>query len=316
MWPGFIFSDLDMIEILSVKAWALETRFFNRMAPIVLHRIGAGKDLGPLIQEDSFKPAAYSDFDPSKVYQVNPNLFWSGNDGYFFQDGEENIIPFNRLKGVVTKDRQPCGPAGTSAMADKMKMDDLKKNVSAHFIQIDSPGGAVDGTPEFASVVANLTKPVVAFVDGMAASAAYWIASQTDHIVTNQLNYTEVGSIGTLAVLANEKEYLKKQGLKVEIMRATQSVDKARLNSIEDWPKESLKQMQLELDQINADFIQSVNTGRNGKLFTMGEDIFTGKMYDQRRALSLGMVDDIGTLEDAITQARTLAQKTKTTDKS
>lgn len=305
-----------MFEILTVKAWALETRFFNRMAPHVLHRIATGKDLGPLIQENQFKPASYwDDYDPTKVIQVNKNLFYSGVNGYFYKDGEESIMPVNSLKGVVMKDSQMCGPTGTAALAQKMLMDDEKPNVSAHFLLVDSPGGAVDGTPEVSAIIAGLKKPVIAFVDGYAASAAYWIASQTSLIVTNSRNYTEVGSIGTLVVLTNESEYLKKEGLKVEIMRATKSTDKARLNSIEEWPEESLQEMQNKLNVINSGFIKAVNTGRNGKLFTLTEDIFTAKMYDQKRALQLGMIDQIGTLDDAIASARKLAKQHKTTIK-
>lgn len=301
-----------MIEILSVKAWALETNFFNRMAPLVLHRMSEGKDLGNLVTDNAFKPGAWSEYDPSEVIQVNKNTFYSGNNGYFFQGEDESIIPFNQLKGVMMKDGRMCGPSGTAALMQKMQMDDMKKNVSAHFLLIESPGGAVDGTPEFASAIAGLDKPVISYVDGMVASAAYWVASQTSHIITNRLNYTEVGSIGTLCMLANEKEYLKKQGIKMEIMRATKSVDKARLNSIEDWPKESLDKLQAELDTINSDFIKGVNTGRNGKLKTINEDIFTGKMYDQKKALALGMIDQIGTMEDAIAFARKSTGTTKT----
>lgn len=298
-----------MIEILTVKAWALETRFFNRIAPVILHRIGAGKDLSTLITAKNTFP----EIKAGETREVGNNLFFSYEDGYFYQGEDDTIIPKVELSGVVTKSGGLCS-YGTRDLGAMLQRNDRKKNVSAHLIEIDSPGGAVDGTPEFASIVAGLSKPVVAYVDNMAASAAYWIASQTDHIVTNEKNYTQVGSIGTLAVLANEKEYLKKEGIKVEIMRATASVDKARLNSIEDWPEESLEELQAELDQINAGFIQAVNTGRNGKLFTLGEDIFTGRMYDQRKALSLGMIDQIGSLEDAIGTARSLAKKSKTTN--
>jgi signal peptide peptidase SppA len=294
-----------MIEILSVKAWALESRFFNRLAPAVLGWMSGGRDISALISK-----ADTPKIEAGKTYQVNQDLFFSNEDGYFFQDEEDQIIPRTSLKGVVTKEGGLCS-IGTRQLGQMMQLNDQKKNVSAHLIEIDSPGGAVDGTPELGNIIAGLDKPVIAYVDNMAASAAYWIASQADHIITNSQNYTEVGSIGTLAVLANEKEYLKKQGMKVEIIRATKSVDKARLNSIEDWPEESMAELQQDLDRINGDFINTVNTGRNGKLFTMGEDIFTGRMYDQRRALALGMVDQVGTFEEALITARNLAKTYK-----
>ncbi|WP_373399703.1 S49 family peptidase [Algoriphagus halophilus] len=298
-----------MIEILSVKAWALETRFFNRMAPIVLRGLSEGRDLTSLItkQDQLDKP----EVEAGQVYRVGTNLHYSSENGYHYLGDNETAISRTLLKGTVTKDGGACS-YGTKKLGEKLRIADENKNVSAHIIEIDSPGGSVDGTPEFASIVAGLSKPVVAFVDSMAASAAYWIASQTSHIVTNPLNYTEVGSIGTLAIMTNEREYLKKEGIKVEIMRATKSVDKARLNTVEEWPEASLEEYQQYLDSINSDFIRAVNKGRNGKLATYGEDIFTGKMYDQKRALALGMIDRIGTLEDAIATARLLSRKAKT----
>jgi protease-4 len=244
-----------MIEILSVKAWALESRFFNRLAPAVLGWMSGGRDISALISK-----ADTPKIEAGKTYQVNQDLFFSNEDGYFFQDEEDQIIPRTSLKGVVTKEGGLCS-IGTRQLGQMMQLNDRKKNVSAHLIEIDSPGGAVDGTPELCNIIAGLDKPVIAYVDNMAASAAYWIASQADHIITNSQNYTEVGSIGTLAVLANEKEYLKKQGMKVEIIRATKSVDKARLNSIEDWPEESMAELQQDLDRYTKIVLSQMEHG-------------------------------------------------------
>jgi protease IV len=293
-----------MIEILQNRTWALETKFFNQMAPIVMHRLSMGKGIADLI--DKPEPAAYGD--DRDVYQVDTNMFFSRDEGYFFKTSEEDkIITATKIQGTITKNGGMCSD-GTAMIKEKLLMKDASKNVSAHILLIDSPGGAVDGTPEIASVIKSLTKPVVAYVDHMAASAAYWIASQTSHIVANKNNYTEVGSIGTLAMMMNEREYLKKEGIKVQIMRADKSVDKARLNSIEKWPEASLEELQQDLNSINSDFINAVLVGRNGKLNTLTEDIFTGKMYDKKKALMLGMIDQIGTLQDAIRAAELISK--------
>lgn len=302
--PFFLCPYLGMIEILQNRIWALETKFFNQMAPIVMHRLGMGKGIADLID----KPEVSAYGDDRDEYQVDSNMFFSYNEGFFFKTSEEDkIVTATRITGTITKNGGMCSE-GTAQIKEKLLLKDARKNVSAHILLIDSPGGAVDGTPEIASVIKSLTKPVVAYVDHMAASAAYWIASQTSHIVANQNNYTEVGSIGTLAMMMNEKEYLKKEGIKVQIMRADKSVDKARLNSVENWPKESLKELQEELNAINNDFINAVRTGRNGKLNLLTEDIFTGKMYDKKRALSLGMIDQIGTIKDAVRAAELISK--------
>jgi protease IV len=293
-----------MIEILQTKAWALESRFFNQIAPLVLNRLAIGKGI-----EGLFRPEDNYTANKQSNYRAGKHLMYSEDYGFHYDAGDGSVIKRTSLKGTVSKTGF-CG-GGTSALTDQMLMADENPKVKAHILEIDSPGGAVDGTPEFASTVASLQKPVVAYIDNMAASAAYWIAAQADHIITNKNNYTQVGSIGTLAMLMNQGEYLKKEGIKVQVMRADQSKDKALLNSVEEWPEEALAELQQELNAITDDFVEAVKSGRNGKLMTWTENIFTGKMYDQKRALSLGMIDQIGTIEDAIRMAATYYKKKK-----
>jgi protease IV len=293
-----------MIEILQTKAWALESRFFNQIAPLVLNRLAIGKGI-----EGLFRPEDNYTANKQSNYRAGKHLMYSEDYGFHYDAGDGSVIKRTSLKGTVSKTGF-CG-GGTSALANQMLMADENPKVKAHILEIDSPGGAVDGTPEFASTVASLQKPVVAYIDNMAASAAYWIAAQADHIITNKNNYTQVGSIGTLAMLMNQGEYLKKEGIKVQVMRAYQSKDKALLNSVEEWPEEALAELQQELNAITDDFVEAVKSGRNGKLMTWTENIFTGKMYDQKRALSLGMIDQIGTIEDAIRMAATYYKKNK-----
>ena len=295
-----------MIDLLQTKAWALESRFFDRMSLLVLHRIASGGDLSALIRKE-----ANPEIKAGDVYQVNRNLFYSYEDGYFYQGEEEDtIIPRMKISGAISKGGDLCS-YGTADMGHRLQKNDAKKNVVGHLLEIDSPGGAVDGTPELGHIIANLSKPVVAYVDGYMASAAYWLGSQSNWIVTNKHNYTEVGSIGTLCMLMNQSGWLKKEGIKVEIIRADQSKDKARLNSVEDWPEESLEELKQELNGITDDFIQAVTTGRNGKLSTLGEDIFTGRMYDQQRALHMGMTDQVGSIEDAIDAVKQISKNRK-----
>lgn len=283
------------------------------MAPIILHRLGMGKGIEDLITAKQ-DIGAWSDYDPDEVHRVGKFLNYSMRNGYFFNsDQKDQIISLTRIDGTITKNGGMCSD-GTSHIGTKLSLKDENEKVAAHIIQFDSPGGAVDGTPELGSIIANLSKPVIAFVDNMAASAAYWLASQSSYIVTNALNYTQVGSIGTLCMMVDQQGWLKKEGLKVSIMRAKESVDKARLNGMEPWPEESLAELQEELNAINADFIGAVKSGRNGKLSTiLSEDIFTGKMYSQQDALRLGMIDQIGTIETAIQAANSIARNKKST---
>jgi signal peptide peptidase SppA len=92
-----------------------------------------------------------------------------------------------------------------------------RPDVKAVFLDIDSPGGTVLGTPELAAAVGTLneSKPVYAFSSGLMASAAYWIASQASAIYATPS--AQVGSIGVVQAILDDSQALEKRGLKVEV---------------------------------------------------------------------------------------------------
>jgi protease-4 len=148
---------------------------------------------------------------------------------------------------------------------------------------------------------------VVAYIDGLGASAAYWIASQASHIFINSASTGYAGSLGVLCMSINQSDFLAKQGLKVEILRSSRAVDKARLNGVEEMDESVRASVQADLDQIGETFIAAVEKGRAGKLSTK-EDVFTGKVYRGADAKKHGLVDAIGSLQDAVNHAASLAQ--------
>ena len=92
-----------------------------------------------------------------------------------------------------------------------------RPDIEAVFLDIDSPGGTVTGTPELAQAVAdvNRKKPVYAFSSGLMCSAAYWVASQAQAIYTTPS--ARIGSIGVIQPVIDESEALKNEGIKVEV---------------------------------------------------------------------------------------------------
>ena len=100
-----------------------------------------------------------------------------------------------------------------AALREAGQRDDIK----AVFLDIDSPGGTVLGTPELAAAVASLNKekPVYAFTSGLMASAAYWIASQASAIYATPS--AKVGSIGVVQAVVDDSAALDSAGIKVEV---------------------------------------------------------------------------------------------------
>ena len=113
--------------------------------------------------------------------------------------------------------RVVMGAVDTEEVAAALSEAAASPAVKAVFLDIDSPGGTVAGTPELAGAVASLNarKPVYAFTSGMMASAAYWIASQATAVYATPS--AQVGSIGVVQAVLDDSAALESAGLKVEV---------------------------------------------------------------------------------------------------
>ena len=171
------------------------------------------------------------------------------------------------------------------ALREAGERDDIK----AVFLNIDSPGGTVAGTPELAAAVKALngSKPVYAFSSGLMCSAAYWIASQARAIYATPS--AQVGSIGVVQAVIDNTAALDQAGLKVEVF----SIGKYKAMGA---PGTSLTDDQRELIQSNlaeiaAEFHDAVlSRGRAIPAEAMEGQTFSGKQA-QRHNLA-GMVPD------------------------
>ena len=140
-------------------------------------------------------------------------------------------------------------------------------------------------------------KPVVAFVEDCACSAAYGIASACDMIIANH-KMANVGSIGSLSTILDYRKMLEKDGITEITVYASQSKDK------NDWYREALdgntEKLQKISDKFAEDFIQTIETNRNGKLKTGRAEWGTGKEYFADQALEVGLIDGIDSLENVL----------------
>lgn len=125
--------------------------------------------------------------------------FARDNDKYVF------VLP---LRGTVLKHDAMCGPRGTRTLASRLIRMDKEKNVIGHIILTESGGGMAAAVPEMADAIQSITKPVVAWIDGMSASAAYYINSYCTHIMASRAT-DQVGCIGTLIQLQGYPKYAK-----------------------------------------------------------------------------------------------------------
>jgi len=131
------------------------------------------------------------------------------------------VIP---LQGVMLRRPDPIarffGATDTEAVRAQVDLAAGDRSVGAILLDIDSPGGSINGTPELAAAVRNAAarKPVYAFSAGMMCSAAYWAGSQADVIYAAPS--ARVGSIGVLLPVVDRSEAFAKAGVKVEVFAA------------------------------------------------------------------------------------------------
>jgi ClpP class serine protease len=160
--------------------------------------------------------------------------------------------------------------------------------VSAIVLDINSPGGQVTGISEFAALVRAATKPVVAYVDGMAASAAYWIAAAASDVVMSKS--AMAGNVG--AVLTIDK---RKDPTKAEIV-SSQSPNK-RPDAETD---SGLAQIQSMIDGIAQVFIEDVAIFRGKTPDQVINDWNGGAVFIGAEAVARGLADRVGTMEEVI----------------
>lgn len=158
---------------------------------------------------------------------------------------------------------------------------------------IDSPGGSVLGLPETADAIyaANRVKPVRAFVTGIAASAAYWLASQASSITLTPSG--EVGSVGVLDIHADITKALENSGVKLTAVTAGEhKVERAPFTELSDSAKEH---MQAGVNAWYGDFLSAVRRGRGSRVSAIS-NYGGGRMLPAREALTSGMVDFVSNL--------------------
>lgn len=156
---------------------------------------------------------------------------------------------------------------------------------------IDSPGGSVIGLPETADAIhaANKVKPVRAFVTGIAASAAYWLASQASSV--HLTSSGEVGSVGVLDIHADISKALDNAGVKLTAVTAgPHKTERAPFHPLSD---DARAHMQKGVDAWYGDFLSAIRRGRGAR--ASGNSNFGGgRMLSSKEALSAGLVDFIG----------------------
>ena len=174
--------------------------------------------------------------------------------------------------------------------------------VKSILLDTDSPGGTVDGTEALAAQIyaARGRKPIVAFANGLMASAAYWVASAADQVVAPET--AQVGSIGVIAMHYDRSEQDQKLGVKRTAIYAGQY--KRAGGDEQPLSDEDREYLQERVDDYYALFLEAVARQRGVDSGQAHQQMGDGRLFMGKKALKAGLIDQIGNFNQALALAR------------
>lgn len=199
------------------------------------------------------------------------------------------------------------GVTGYGDIRDALVAAVQHPEVSAILMNFDTGGGAVAGVHETAQLISRVDKikPIVGYNGGTQASAGLWLGSS---VRTSYLAETAItGSLGIIMVHAERSKQLEQDGVKVTVIRA--GSEKALASQYEPLTKEAKASLEAQAEVMYGIFLGHVASNR-GVSNTVADTKFgQGREFIGQQAVDVGLVDHVGTLEDAYAKALTLGTK-------
>ncbi|HET6352251.1 MAG TPA: signal peptide peptidase SppA, partial [Coriobacteriia bacterium] len=181
---------------------------------------------------------------------------------------------------------------------DQLQQAEDDSRVKAILLRVDSPGGTVAASEEIAEYVRTCPKPVVVSIGDVGASGAYMMSSQADEIWA--MPGSTVGSIGVISEIPNVSGLLDKVGVQFQVITAGKYKDAGSpYRKLSDEERALIKG---EVDEAYEQFIAIVAKGREMSKADVTE-LATGWAWSGDKALKLGLVDKIGTYQQALDAA-------------
>ncbi len=185
------------------------------------------------------------------------------------------------------------------------QIDEFRESgqVKAVVVRIDSPGGGVAPSQEIHAALKRLAekKPLVISMGSVAASGGYYIAVAGERIFANPGSIT--GSIGVIMSFPDYQELLDKVGVKTEVVKSGRFKDiGSSTRKFTDADRELLQSM---IDDVHGQFVAAIVAGRDIPLERL-QPYIDGRILTGQQAQRVGLVDELGTFQDAIQYAAKL----------
>ncbi|MGE4291707.1 MAG: signal peptide peptidase SppA [Desulfovibrio sp.] len=198
-------------------------------------------------------------------------------------------------------------PSMVQEIVSRLKLAEKDDAVRAVILKINSPGGGVTASDilhhELTEFRKRTTKPVVALFMDVAASGGYYIALPADRIVCHPTSVT--GSVGAVVFLPRVDGLLEKLGVNVDVAKSGRNKDMG--SPFRQSTEEERALAQTLINEMGGRFQRLVREARHLDDAAM-ETVATARIFTAQQALELGLVDQLGYLQDAFAEARALAE--------
>lgn len=200
-----------------------------------------------------------------------------------------------RVEGIILDSRK---------VIEEIERYSKDSSVKAVVLRVDSPGGGVAASQEIYKEIIKLKekKIVVVSMGSVAASGGYYISSPADRIVANAGTIT--GSIGVIMEIPNFEGLMEKIGVKTQVIKSGRHKDIA--SAFRSMSSEEKEILQALIDDVHDQFIRAVSDSR-GMTYEEVKKLADGRIFTGKKAKELGLVDELGNLNDTIKLAGELS---------
>ena len=203
------------------------------------------------------------------------------------------VVAVIRLSGVIASGGR--GALNDQALGPTLEKAFKRGKPKAVALVINSPGGSPVQSSLIGARIRRLSDekniPVIAFVEDVAASGGYWLASAADEIYADESSI--IGSIGVISMGFGFNDLIARHGVERRVYTAGKS--KSMLDPFQPEKPADIKRLKGMLEQIHDNFKAHVMKRRVGKL-PEGKDLFTGEIWVGKAAADVGLIDGIGHL--------------------
>lgn len=250
----------------------------------------------------------------------------TGESGRHFEEiivenpDADSKIAIISVQGMISREFDPTGRDMVDVIEDQLKLAAKDSDVKAVLLKIDSPGGEVMASDDISRAISQFQekhkKPVIASMQGLAASGGYYVAAPCQWIVANELTIT--GSIGVILSSFNYRGLMDKVGLQPVVFKSGKFKDmlrgSKRPEEIDPAEQDMIQQMVMEtygkfksVVKAGREAAAAKNGAKGARLVSNWEEYADGRILTGKRARELGFVDQLGNFQTSVDTAREIA---------